>query len=593
VRRSRWREVARFEAALQGREFLTWIYVAVFFFLTFGYTASGAVELVTGRGMLAKNAPWALAQAMAGVTAFGQVITTMITATAVMRDVATRQQELLFTTPLSRGDYLWGRWAGALVVMLGVYAAIPLGLVAGTQMPWVAPGALQPFMLGSYARPLAMLVVPNVLVVSALFFAAGAMGRSFMTILLLGVALVACWTTGVSLVRDGVGVGALLDPFGNAALEWATRAWDLRARAATPIPFDSALLANRAIWLVLAAAVLAWLARSYRMEVVAAGGTAAGRRRPPAPRTLAAATAAPSTDTVTSPVVVARVSSGTSGALRAAVITARWTLRWTIRERGFLTLAALGALNALGNAWRIARTGADAGTLLAGVEVHARVFLILIATIYAGELVWRERDERVDAMLDAAPPSTSALVAGKVLGIIGAEALLCLPLLVGAWAIGLVRHVDGMSFLLAVTWIGGIVFPFLAQLTLLSLLVHAVTQHKVAGHITLIVGWVLAVAMERSLALPALVRFGNLPAYTWTAGEGFGEAGRTMAWFVVYWSAVGIALAHGAAYAWVRGHPASGVSRVKEAFRRLQGGGAASLLAAILLAALAAYRATH
>ena len=166
-------------------------------------------------------------------------------------------------------------------------------------------------------------------------------------------------------------------------------------------------------------------------------------------------------------------------------------------------------------------------------------------------------------------------------------------MLVGAWAIGLARHVDGMSFILSVTWIGGIIFPFLVQLTLLSLFAHAVTQHKVAGHITLIVGWVLAVAMERSLALPALVRFGNLPPYTWTAGNGFGGAARTMAWFVVYWSAVGIVLAHGAACAWVRGHPASRASRMQEAFRRLQRGGAASLLAAFALAALAAYRATH
>ena len=56
-----WREVARFEAQLQQREFLTWVYLAVFFLLTFGYTSSGAVELVTGRGTLPKNAPWALA----------------------------------------------------------------------------------------------------------------------------------------------------------------------------------------------------------------------------------------------------------------------------------------------------------------------------------------------------------------------------------------------------------------------------------------------------------------------------------------------------------------------------------------------------
>lgn len=586
--RSLWREVARFEAALQWRDFLTWIYVAVFFLLTFGYTASGAVELVTGRGPLPRNAPWALAQAMAGVTAFGQVITTMITATAVMRDVAARQQELLFATPVSRRDYLWGRWAGALGVMLVVYAGIPLGLVAGTMMPWVAPGSLQPFAVSSYLRPLALLVLPNVLVVSALFFAAGALGRSFMTILLLGVALVACWTTGVALVRDGATVGALLDPFGNAALEWATRDWDAHARATTPIPLGAMLLANRALWLAVAASALAWLGRRYRMEVMPAGGNTGGG----APgRAAAAPSIGASTARQARAPEAGRHARG--GTLRAALLTGRWTFRWTIRERGFLTLASLGALNALGNAWRIAGTAPDAGALLAGVETHARVFLILIATIYAGELVWRERDARADAMLDASPPPTGALVAGKVLGIVGAELLLSVPLAVGAWMIGVMRHVDGMSFALAATWIGGLVVPFLVQLTLLSLLVHAVLQQKVAGHVTLIVGWVLAVAIERSLALPALLRFANLPPYTWTAVSGFGGAGHSLAWFVVYWSAVSVACAQGAAVAWVRGHPEAGATRAREAFRQLQHGSAWPILATVAVAAVAGYRATH
>lgn len=578
VTRSRWREVARFEATLQGGEFLTWLYVAVFFLLTFGYTASGAVELVTGRGALPKNAPWALAQAMAGVTAFGQVITTMITATAVMRDVATRQQELLFATPLSRRDYLWGRWAGALAVMFAVYAAIPVGLVTGTMMPWVTPGSLQPFVLSSYVRPLLMLVVPNVLVVSALFFAAGAMGRSFMTILLLGIALVACWTTGVALVRDGTEVGALLDPFGNAALEWATRAWDADARAAGPIPFHATLLANRALWLAGAAAALVWMARHYRMEVVAA--------RTAEPQRDAAQNGTPPRQAPRRDVPSA---AATTRPLRAALLTGRWTFRWTIRERGFLTLATLGALNALGNAWRIAGTAADAGALLAGVEAHVRVFFILIATIYAGELVWRERDVRIDAMHDAAPPPTGALVAGKVLGIVGAELLLSVPLVAGAWGIGVTRHVEGMSLALAVTWIGGLVVPFLVQLTLLSLLVHAVLQHKVAGHVALILGWVLAIAMERSLALPALLRFGNLPPYTWTAAAGFGSAGPSMCWFVLYWTAVGIACAQVAALVWVRGHASGAASRARDTFRHLQRGGAWPLLATLALAAGAAW----
>ena len=127
----RLRTVAAFELRYHGREFLTGVYVAVFFLLTFGFTASDAVELVGGRGALPKNAPWVVAQAMAGVTAFGQVITAMIAATAVLRDRAARTEALLLATPLTRTEYLAGRFAGAVLVMLLVYLAIPLGALGG------------------------------------------------------------------------------------------------------------------------------------------------------------------------------------------------------------------------------------------------------------------------------------------------------------------------------------------------------------------------------------------------------------------------------------------------------------------------------
>ena len=42
--------------------------------------------------------------------------------------------------------------------------------------------------------------------------------------------------------------------------------------------------------------------------------------------------------------------------------------------------------------------------------------------------------------------------------------------------------------------------------------------------VVIIIGWVVAIAMERTLALPALARFASLPPYTWTAGRGFGGA---------------------------------------------------------------------
>lgn len=515
-------EVARYEFRVQTREFLTWVYFAVFFFLTFGYAASGAVELVGDRGDVPRYAPWAMAHAMAGVTAFGQVITTMITATAVMRDVATRQQELLFTTPLTRGDYLVGRWLGALGVMAIVYLAIPAGLLTG----FAVSDELQPALITVW-WPLRWLVVPNVLVVSALFFTAGAMRRGFMAILLIGVGLVALWGTGLSLVRDGVIMGAWLDPFGNAAVEWSTGAWSPAQRTTDAMDATRVLWQNRALWAVVALTACLWCALGYRMTL----------------RDAAPASSAPerhrSRVQATWPVRAVPLPGGT-----AVWLQARWTLRWTLREKGFLTLASLGALNALVNAWRVGGDVPGAGAIMGAVHEHSRVFLILLATIYAGELVWRDRELRVHELRDTLPVSSRVLAGGQVMGLLAAQMVIVLPLLLVGLVVSLLR-VGSVDVATSLGWAFGVTWTFVAQITLVSLLIHVVVQNKVGGHVALIAGWVAAVAIERAMTVPLWLRYAALPD---------GWSVRQAVWLELWWSALAAACCMGALLLWIRGN---------------------------------------
>jgi hypothetical protein len=247
-----------------------------------------------------------------------------------------------------------------------------------------------------------------------------------------------------------------------------------------------------------------------------------------------------------------------------------WILAWTLRERGFVTLAALGALNATANAWGASDATSSAASVLAIVQSHARVLLILIATIYAGELVWRDRDVRAQDMLDALPVPTSALVAGRIVGILLAELVIVAPLAACALLVqGLRGGAGSVEVGLTLRWIFGLTYPFLAQLTLLSLLVHVVVQNKVAGHVALIVGWVLAVAMERAASLPAWVRYAEPPSFVYDATYGFGRFGELLVWSEVWYTALACVFALGSIVLWVRGVPEGWPSRWETARRRL------------------------
>src|SRR5690349_16391648 len=183
-----------FEVKYQLRRPATWLYFAILFLLAFGFLSSDAVEIGGGRGKVLKNAPFVLTQVVAILTAVGQVITSALVGTAILRDFQHRTHELLFTTAMSRFGYLAGRFGGAFVAMIVVYLAIPIGALVGSVMPWVDAEKMLPIHLASYLQPFLVIGLVNVLVISALFFVAGALTRSQFVVYTMGIFLLVAWS---------------------------------------------------------------------------------------------------------------------------------------------------------------------------------------------------------------------------------------------------------------------------------------------------------------------------------------------------------------------------------------------------------------
>ena len=140
---------SRFELAYWFKRPLTLLFFALFFLMAFFSTASDSFLVVGGTGQIHRNAPFVLAIAMGILTAIGQVITTAIAGTAVLRDAQLGTEEMLFTTRLSKSGYLLGRFAGAFVDHgRDLRRRCRIGLLVGTLMPWVPADKLGPIIAG-------------------------------------------------------------------------------------------------------------------------------------------------------------------------------------------------------------------------------------------------------------------------------------------------------------------------------------------------------------------------------------------------------------------------------------------------------------
>ena len=71
------------------------------------------------------------------LTVFGMLPAIVFVASAVLRDHDTATAELFFVKPISRWQYLWGRFGAACLLSALLGLAGILGSLTGTLMPWV------------------------------------------------------------------------------------------------------------------------------------------------------------------------------------------------------------------------------------------------------------------------------------------------------------------------------------------------------------------------------------------------------------------------------------------------------------------------
>jgi len=465
----------RLELAIQRREPLTALYPLVLGLLAMAFAAAGPVDLVRGRGVVPRDAAWSLMLASTALTAFGQVITTMVAATVVLRDRADRVDALLVVSRLTRREYLVAKLVAALCLLLLIYSAIPVGLVAGAV---IGGGSAWGAMRGS-VPPFVLVVMPTMLAVGALQFGVGVLSGRLWAIVGQGLVLIWLWTEAIARVGMQPAV-AMLDPFGTAPLLQATVGWTDAERMSQAMPLTAQLLANRLVWLGISLAVAC-------VAICAPAPVSRQRDRweVHAPQDVVAAS-------VAGPIIRAGAARSACGALA----TAQYVVRWMLRDTGWRVLAALGVVNVAIHAFvdaRAASSDADGLSIaLAALQLHARLFLVLLATIYAGELVWREDEERSAPFFDLQPLGRTWLIAGRIGGALAAQAVLVVTLAGGAALATLVTSRHGMAALpFAAAVFRDVLWPFAAWL-IVSLAVHVLVRHKVAAHLCCIGGWVLA-----------------------------------------------------------------------------------------------------
>jgi ABC-2 type transport system permease protein len=545
-------EFFSFELRLRGKSISTYIYFVVWFFFSFLCVASenfGPVGFGNGKVLL--NGPYAGAMNATGISLFGVIVIAAIFGTSILRDFQRDTYQILFTKPVSKFAYLGGRWAGSLVITVLAFSGCLFGEWAGTFAPWADHSRIGPNHFWWYVQPFLSITAVQIFVLGSLFFMVAALSRKIFVVYVQGAALFIIYLIGItaffgtrSLERFWSGI---LDPVGFILVDDITRYWTVVEKNSlllswSPFVASGVFFYNRLLWIGVGFACLAAVWALFPMSVEALTARSQGRR---------AAKAKQQEELELKPVrslVAARLPQirqifSTSTTWAQFWSLSRMRINMILHEVPFWAIVGLMIGFAINNGYfagRVAGTDVWPVTYLMvqAVEGSAMLFFLIVAGLYAAELLWRERDIHMEGIHDALPMGDGIDWFSKLTAIAFVELfLLTVAMLCGVAMQTLVGYYH-YEFLQYFKELYVIVFPQIIGFALFALFVQTMVSNKFVGH-GIAIGVVVLVPILFNFGWEnTLYLYGNTPPYTYSDMNGYGHFVPALFWSLTYWLAV-------------------------------------------------------
>ncbi|MGC1987587.1 MAG: hypothetical protein WA690_02345, partial [Candidatus Acidiferrales bacterium] len=240
------------ELKLRFKSISTYVFFLMPFLMMF-FAVSARDFGPVGNGKVYLNGPYALSLTFVQLTAFGAILISAIFGPAILRDFQQDTYPLLFTKPISKFDYLGGRWAASFVISILVFSGLVFGAIVGAFMPWADKERIAPIHLWTHLQPFLSITVVQIFFLGSLFFCVAALSRRIIVVYLQGVVLFALYlillVSVVSTNKLDRTWPSISDPLGIVLLDGVTRYWTVAERNSQLIHWSGVFLINRLVWI--------------------------------------------------------------------------------------------------------------------------------------------------------------------------------------------------------------------------------------------------------------------------------------------------------------------------------------------------------
>ena len=546
---------------------MVWIFFGLMALMTFGATASDNVIIGGAVGNVYKNAPFVITNETLILGIFGLLIATAFFNNAALKDYQNHFNEILFSTPLSKSGYYFGRFAAALALatipMLGVFFGVILGTWIAPLAGWIDAERIGPLHWETFVNNYFLFVLPNMFFAGAIIYAMAHQWKStvisFVGTLVIIIGYFAAGTFLSDLSNETL--AAMTDTFG-------IRTFSVAAKYYTPIEkntlspsFSGLLLWNRILWVSVGTLILglAYYIFSFRTKnkkiKKSSGDTEKSILNMPAP-------------------VVHQSFNRRTEWLQFKSFF-HTNLLSIVKSVTFKILFAFSALMmTVGLAGGFEYFGLKAFPLtykmIHEIGTAANLFMVIILVFFSGELIWRDRDSKINEVIDSTAHTSFISLAAKALSLVTVTALIHLFFILVAVIYQLAHgytHVELDVYLLHFFYKE---LPWYFILSGILILIQVLVNNKyIAYFASILLIFVSGIVLMMMRVESNMLSIGGGPSLQYSDMNRFGPGLKGAMWFNGYWSLFSLICILIAGAFWNRGLVTSTKDRLKLAKKQV------------------------
>lgn len=531
----------------------------IFFFLFLLLSTVGVVnESITLGGAIGntlKNAPHILVFYIGRLSLFGLLIATAYFNNAALRDHQHHFSAILFSAPIHRAGYFFGRFFGAMVLaivpLLGVLLGFVLGTYMGVDTGMISSQRMGPLFLQAFINSFLLFIVPNMFIAGALIFAVANTWRSTIVSFIATIIIIAIYLISGAFLQD-VNTeiwAAFTDILGINAHTIDTKYFTSLEKNTKIVSFNGLLLWNRVVWgsigtiiLLLAYFSFSFIQKNEKIIKV--------KKMVPELKT---------TPTFYLPIIKTIFDQKTVKAQFISFFKLNfYALFKSNTFKIMLLIGALMLLNKLINGpeyYGLQSYPVTQKILDFNRPISTIIGMVMLA-FFSGELIWRERNNHINGVIDGTPHTSLTMLLAKTLALISINVVFDLFLIVVSIGYQLFHGYTNLEigvYIMDFLYAG---LPFYMAWSFIFMAIQIYINHKyLAYFVSVLFLFLFELIIIDLLGIRSyMLNLGFTPDYTYSDMNGFSVAVIAKNWFNLYWILFGGVLATLASGFLVRGN---------------------------------------